>query len=114
MSELEGARFGAVCPAAVLVHNCSTQVVWFVDGRIVGHTQGGALYTDSARIKKDRTCLKKFYIHAPAKLKQDPATLPSPILDSHGCKKSKIGLGTVAHRGTCSETSGSLTPVIQI
>ena len=74
----------------------------------------GALYTDSARIKKDRTCLKKFYIHAPAKLKQDPATLPRAKLESHGCKKSNLALGSVAHRGTCSETSGSLTPPVQI
>jgi hypothetical protein len=43
-------------------------------------------------LKKTEPVLTKFYIHAPAKLKQDPATLTSTNLDSHGCKKCKSRL----------------------
>ena len=36
----------------------------------------------------------------PAKLKPGPATVPTAILYSHGCKKSKISFGTVAGPGS--------------
>jgi hypothetical protein len=36
----------------------------------------------------------------PAKLKTGPATLPTAILGSHGCKKSKISVGSVAGPGS--------------
>jgi hypothetical protein len=89
------------------------------------HLGGGALDPDSAKIWQNLAEIwqnpdptrKKFTrvpIRPPASFKQDPATPTTAILDSLGCKKSKIALVGVAHRGTCSETSGSLTPARQI
>ena len=76
--------------------------------------RSGALHTDSASCGVGVKKIIISPIQPPAKSKQDPATPPSAILDSHGCKKSKIALGGVAQqRGARSKTSGSLTPAIQ-